>query len=145
MVSRLTIRIIQPLRDLIRRCLEVSKNTNILTPFHASFSLACLHAKCYFAAIPILKQYVYMHCFIYINDYNVWCSFRPIFEISNKEEIRAVDVLEYYYYSGMLYCGLKQFGEAADCFLMVSNKFCINLRSYLKIYLLFLFMHDNRR
>ncbi|KAF0684404.1 Aste57867_23639 [Aphanomyces stellatus] len=100
-----TIRLVHPLRQLIlfwqNSKLESSSITHAnkyaLTPFHGSFALACLHAKCYHAALPILNQ--------------------PIFEVAMPHAIQSIHVLEYFYYGGMLFTGLKQFRDASTFFL----------------------------
>ena len=44
---------------------------------------------------------------------------RPVLEVSHPTLTKAIDVLEYFYYGGMLYIGLKQFREACEFLLMV--------------------------
>ncbi|CAK4660081.1 hypothetical protein LEN26_020836 [Aphanomyces euteiches] len=101
-----TIRLVYPLREVILRW-QASKfeapsithaNKYALTSLHGYFALACLHAKCYHAALAILDQ--------------------PVFEVATPSAVRSIHVLEYFYYGGMIYTGLKQFRDAAAFFSM---------------------------
>jgi hypothetical protein len=73
-------------------------NANLLTSVHASYVQVCLKAKCYSTALPILES--------------------PLFEIKKETGIEPVDYLQYYYYGGMVYCGLKKFAKALEFFQM---------------------------
>jgi len=68
-----------------------------LTPQHAHFARACISAKCYKAALPVLDQFVYL--------------------IDPKiSGIKSEDTRLYYYYGGICYIGLKQWEKAIEFF-----------------------------
>ncbi|ETV84890.1 hypothetical protein, variant 1 [Aphanomyces astaci] len=94
------IRLVHPLRQLLLRWQSSGPaHPNSLTPLHSSFALACVHAKCYHIAVAILDQ--------------------PIFDVAHPPAaVQSIHVLEYFYYGGMVYTGLKQFHSAAAFFLM---------------------------
>ncbi|ETW06001.1 hypothetical protein H310_03620 [Aphanomyces invadans] len=95
-----TIRLVYPLRQLLQkwRSSELSRQ-NALTPYHSTFVLACVYAKCYHAALSVVDE--------------------PIFDIASPQAaVQSIHVLEYFYYGGMVYTGLKQFRAAATFFLM---------------------------
>jgi len=68
-----------------------------LTPQHAHFARACISAKCYKAALPILDQFVYL--------------------IDPKiSGIKSEDTRLYYYYGGICYIAMKQWEKAIEFF-----------------------------
>jgi COP9 signalosome complex subunit 3 len=68
-----------------------------LTPQHAHFARACISAKCYKAALPVLDQFVYL--------------------IDPKiSGIKSEDTRLYYYYGGICYIALKQWEKAIEFF-----------------------------
>jgi len=68
-----------------------------LTPQHSSFTLACILAKCYKIAIPVLDRFVYL--------------------IDPKVTgIKSEDTRLYYYYGGICYIALKQWDKAIEFF-----------------------------
>lgn len=70
---------------------------NHLTPQHAQFARACITAKCYKVALPILDQFVYL--------------------IDPKlSGIKSEDTRLYYYYGGICYIALKQWEKALEFF-----------------------------
>jgi len=73
-------------------------NANLLTSVHANFVQCCLKAKCYSTALYTLDT--------------------PVFEIKKENGIEPVDYLQYFYYGGMIYCGLKKFTKALEFFQM---------------------------
>lgn len=68
-----------------------------LTPQHAYFARACITAKCYKAALPILDQFVYL--------------IDPKISGIRSEETRL-----YYYYGGICYIALKRWEKAIEFF-----------------------------
>jgi COP9 signalosome complex subunit 3 len=68
-----------------------------LTPQHAHFARACISAKCYKAALPILDK------FVYLVDPKI-------------SGIKSEDTRLYYYYGGICYIALKQWEKAIEFF-----------------------------
>jgi len=92
--GNLSLRAIKILKIAIQK---VRPNSETLVPIHADFLQVCLAAKNYSAALHILEE--------------------EIFEIS--PEITGVtpkDLLLYYYYSGMVYTGVKEYKKALSSF-----------------------------
>ncbi|KDO34249.1 hypothetical protein SPRG_19080 [Saprolegnia parasitica CBS 223.65] len=129
------IRLVHPLRAFVQRFQDATTpcdaklqhgNMYALTPFHSVLALVALHAKCYHAATPILN--------------------RPVFEVTPFT--RVVDVLEYFYYGGMLYVGLKKFRDAAEFFLLAittpaHSLSAIVVEAYKKYVLVYLIVHGD--
>lgn len=90
-------RAIQPLRVAIAK---IRSSPEQLTPVHADFVQACLCAKNYKAALPVLED-----------------------ELSDLDPsatgITPRDVMRYYYYGGMVYAGVKDMRKALEAFKMV--------------------------
>lgn len=75
--------------------LTFSQCSDHLTPQHAQFARACISAKCYKAALPILDQFVYL--------------------IDPKiSGIKSEDTRLYYYYGGICYIALKKWDRAIE-------------------------------
>lgn len=68
-----------------------------LTPQHAYFARACISAKCYKTALPILDN------FVYLVDPKI-------------SGIKSEDTRLYYYYGGICYIALKQWEKAIEFF-----------------------------
>ncbi|OQR92058.1 COP9 signalosome complex subunit 3 [Achlya hypogyna] len=129
------IRLVLPLRTFLLRFQEAllpcdaklqHGNKYALTPFHSALALVALHAKCYHAALPVLD--------------------RPVFEVCSF--VRSVDVLEYFYYGGMVYIGMKQFREAAEFLLMAittpaTSLSAIVVEAFKKYVLVYLMVHGD--
>jgi len=88
-------RAIQPLRQALNK---LRPGSEVLTPLDADFLQVCLLAKDYRAALPVLAE--------------------EALAIANPEEhnFKTKDFLRYYYYGGMIYVGVKQYGKALDFF-----------------------------
>ncbi|CAK4129751.1 unnamed protein product [Aphanomyces euteiches] len=52
------------------------------------------------------------------NKYALTSLHGPVFEVATPSAVRSIHVLEYFYYGGMIYTGLKQFRDAAAFFSM---------------------------
>jgi len=89
----------QPMRAVKLLKLAISKiaPADHLTPQHAHFARACISAKCYKAALPVLDQFVYL--------------IDPKISGIKSEETRL-----YYYYGGICYIALKQWEKAIEFF-----------------------------
>ncbi|OQS07184.1 COP9 signalosome complex subunit 3 [Thraustotheca clavata] len=128
-------RLVLPLRSFLIKYQNTSGIADVklqhsreysLTPFHTAFALASLHSKCYHAALPILNK--------------------PNFEVSPF--ITSLDVLEYFYYGGMINIGLKRFRDAAEFFLLVitapANALsAIVIEAFKKYILVYLILHGD--
>lgn len=90
-------RAIQPLRVAIAK---IRSSPEQLTPVHADFVQACLCAKNYKAALPVLEDE--------LSDLD-----------PNATGITPRDVMRYYYYGGMVYAGVKDMRKALEAFKMV--------------------------
>jgi len=85
-----SIRAILPLRTALKKLKGTSQH---LTPLHVDFLQACLLAKTYSIALPILRE-------------------EPC-ELSHEySSITSRDLLLYFYYGSMVYTGLKEFKRA---------------------------------
>jgi len=86
---------IKPLRLALTK---LRPNSECLTPLHAEFLQLCLLAKDYRAALPILAD-------------------EPI-SIANPDSynFKPREMLRYFYYGGMVYAGVKQWGKAVEFF-----------------------------
>jgi len=90
-------RAIRPLRAALTM-LQRDK-PHLLTPIHCDYVRICLKAKCYKVALAVLSD---------------------IFEINpSYNRLTPQQYLEYFYYLGMIYCGVKQFDDAQEMFQMV--------------------------
>jgi COP9 signalosome complex subunit 3 len=90
-------RAIQPLRVAIAK---MRASPEQLTPIHADFVQACLCAKNYKAALPVLED--------------------ELFDLDpSATGISPREVMRYYYYGGMIYSGLKEYRKALEFFKMV--------------------------
>jgi COP9 signalosome complex subunit 3 len=80
---------------------KLRPNSESLTPLHADFLQTCLLAKDYRAALPVLSD--------------------EVLALANPEtyNLKAKDVLRFFYYGGMVYTGVKNFGKALEFFRMV--------------------------
>jgi len=85
---------------LQQACLKLDSQLNAtLTPTHADFLLVCVKAKYYSVAAAVVDQ--------------------PRFDLDPKESgIEPLDFLQYYFYGGLVYIGLKQFTKALEMFQM---------------------------
>jgi len=92
--SNQAMRAVKPLRLAITKWRTGSE---CLTPVHADFLQACLSARCYNAALPILDADIY--------DIN-----------QDITSVTPRDMLLYYYYGGMIYTGLKDYKRAFNFF-----------------------------
>jgi COP9 signalosome complex subunit 3 len=79
---------------------KLRPNSESLTPLHADFLQTCLLAKDYRAALPVLSD--------------------EVLALANPESynLKARDVLRFFYYGGMIYTGVKNFGKALEFFKM---------------------------
>jgi COP9 signalosome complex subunit 3 len=76
---------------------KVSSNPNLLTPVHTAFVLICLKASLYDYALPVINT--------------------PILAIDPpSNSLNSLDFLSYFYYSGMIFTGLKQYANAIESF-----------------------------
>jgi COP9 signalosome complex subunit 3 len=77
---------------------KLRPNSETLTPLHADFLQLCLLAKDYRAALSVLAE-------------------EPL-NIANPESynFKPRDMLRYFYYGGMVYTGVKDFGKAVELF-----------------------------
>lgn len=74
---------------------KFSPSIEFLTPVHVDFVQICLLAKCYHVASDVISK--------------------PIFDIDPKQTaLVPQDLLRYFYYTGMLHIGLKQYNAALD-------------------------------
>jgi hypothetical protein len=80
---------------------KLRPNSESLTPLHADFLQMCLLAKDYRAALPVLGDEVL--ALAHPENYN----------------LKARDVLRFFYYGGMIFTGVKDFGKALEFFKMV--------------------------
>jgi len=71
---------------------------HILTPVHSDFALIALKAKHYDVAAKVLSI--------------------PIFEVDSKNGLNAQDYLQFHYYAGMIFIGVKEFEKALESFQM---------------------------
>jgi len=90
-----------PMRAVLPLRLALTKlrpGSEVLTPLDADFLQVCLLAKDYRAALPVLAE--------------------EVLSIANPEEynFKTKDFLRYFYYGGMIYVGVKQYGKALDFF-----------------------------
>jgi len=91
------LRAIKPLKHAIHK---IAPDSGHITPQHYLLLLACMRAKCYKAALPILESHV--------------------FSIdTSKTGIESVDIRLYYYYGGIIYSTLKNFKKAQEFFFHV--------------------------
>jgi COP9 signalosome complex subunit 3 len=79
---------------------KLRPNSESLTPLHADFLQMCLLAKDFRAALPVLGDEVL--ALAHPENYN----------------LKARDVLRFFYYGGMIYTGVKDFGKALEFFKM---------------------------
>jgi COP9 signalosome complex subunit 3 len=87
------LRAVKPLRIAISKIAPEDH----LTPQHALFVRACISAKCYKTAIPVLDKFVYL--------------------IDPKiSGVKSEDTRLYFYYGGICYIALKQWDKAIECF-----------------------------
>ena len=88
---------------------KLRPNSESLTPLHADFLQTCLLAKDYRAALPVLSD--------------------EVLALANPESynLKARDVLRFFYYGGMIYTGVKNFGKALEFFKMVSATHLVEL------------------
>jgi len=84
-------RAVKPLRAAISKIAPADH----LTPQHAYFARACISAKCYKAALPILDKFVYL--------------IDPKISGIKSEETRL-----YYYYGGICYLAMKQWQKSIE-------------------------------
>lgn len=85
---------ILPLQAALRK---VQPSAEHCTPQHADFLQLCLLARCYSAALPVLKD--------------------DIFEVDTRATgVTPRSFLLYCYYGGMVYVGLKRFSKALELF-----------------------------
>jgi COP9 signalosome complex subunit 3 len=91
--TKQSIRAILPLKQAINK---IGSGEHI-TPQHHMFVLACITAKCYKAALPILERFVF--------------KIGP--ELTG---IESVDTRLYFYYGGVCFAGMKRFDKALQFF-----------------------------
>jgi len=91
--TKQSIRAILPLKAAINKM----GSGEHITPQHSMFVLACITAKCYKSAIPILEKFVFK-----INP--------------DVTGVESVDTRLYYYYGGICYVGMKRFDRALQFF-----------------------------
>ncbi|RLN95533.1 hypothetical protein BBJ28_00007484 [Nothophytophthora sp. Chile5] len=113
---RQSVKTIFPLKSFLRRFHQ--QGHTVLTPLHAQFFYLCLQAKCYFAAMEVLDQYVRRPSL----------SFPPIH--SQSHLVTCVDFLGYAYYGGLLYLGEKRYQEALDLFLLAITAPAVSLSAF---------------
>jgi COP9 signalosome complex subunit 3 len=92
----------QPMRAIKPMKIAINKiaPADHLTPQHALLCLACISAKCYKAALPILNQFVFL--------------IDPKLTGIGSEDTRL-----YYYYGGICYTALKEWEKATEFFEIV--------------------------
>lgn len=144
-----SIKTLYPLKSFLRRFHQHGHTE--LTPIHSQFFYLCLHAKCYFAAMEVLDQYVMCALVIRALCHCCWTNalllFRPLFEIHSQHGlVTSVDFLSYAYYGGLLYVGQKRYQEAIDFFTMAVTAPAVSLsafviESYKKLVLTSLILH----
>jgi COP9 signalosome complex subunit 3 len=88
------IRAILPLRQAINK---ITSSGDLISPQHALFVQACITAKCYKAALPILERFVF--------------KIDP--DLTGME---SVDARLYFYYGGICYIAMKKFNKALEFF-----------------------------
>jgi len=91
--TKQSIRAITPLKTAINK---IGSGEHI-TPQHQMFVLACITAKCYKAAIPILERFVY--------------KIGP-----ETTGVESVDTRLYFYYGGICFVGMKKYPNALQFF-----------------------------
>jgi len=84
------------IRDLHTAITKLRPNSESVTPLHADFLQACLGAKNYKAALPVLSEEVY--------------------ELASPDDYKLTpkDLLRYFYYAGNICVGMKQFDRALE-------------------------------
>jgi len=86
---------ILPLQRVIEKLRGAKKN--LLTANHADYLLICLKARCYRQALVILDV--------------------PVYEIDPKNDgMTTSDYLCFQYYAGNVYCAMKKFDKALECY-----------------------------
>jgi len=118
---------IRAIKPLLQALKKLRPNTEALTPVHTDFLQACLLAKCYHAALPVLEEEIF--------DVN-----------SDVTSVTPRDMLLYYYYGGLVYTGVHEFKKALDCFRMVITApsmvlSAIMVEAYKKFVLISLLVH----
>lgn len=86
---------VQPLKIAVLKLRTANGNDHLLTPVHSDFMCVALKAKAYSVAMDIVDT--------------------PVFDIEPKETgLEPLDLLTYFYYSGMVCIGLKKFDRALE-------------------------------
>jgi len=122
--SNQAMRALKTLRLAIKK---LRPNSETLTPVHSDFLQACLIARNYNIALPILEEEIY--------DVN-----------TDVTGTTPRDLLLYYYYGGMIYTGLKEYKKALGFFRLAVTTPALVLSSimveaYKKYILLSLLVH----
>lgn len=115
---------VKPISTAVHR---LRLNSESLTPIHADFLQVCLLSKCYNAALPLLEEDV-----LEVNP-----------EVTG---VATRDYLLYFYYGGMVYTGVKNYGKAFNFFKTVisvpaSMLSAIMVEGYKKYVLVALLVH----